>query len=248
MNQQMSFLSTEELDAMQGMSVANTGVEVEPQISNELDLLEQVVKSTKEESVMNEVKEKLVLAVAGKPTNGTIFPHEEKLVWKDMQRVIHEMVRNMSEQGGYRLLIPVWNKFDLEFLNAGEKFGVPVTFVLPMESWGNTRLPKFQTDRIIRMKNKPGNTIHIHEGKSFTERVHEAIRMSDMVIGLHGSVGLEQFFPTMNEAKAEGCRIEAFPINRMKYHTEEQAVAFEQSKVENSALAQQDVSSVLQFD
>lgn len=196
---------------------------------------------------INQSTEKLVVPIAGAPTNGTIFPKEEKMVWKETKRVIHEMVQSMASQGGYRLVIPVWNKFDLEFLRAGEKFGVPVLFVIPFKTWGESRLPKFQTDLVKRMKSNPSTRIHIYKGGSFTERVHGAVEQADIVIGFHNTQGLEQFYPAISKAKQRGARVETFPINRMKFHTEEQAQQLLQTQADNSVLEQQDVDSILEF-
>ena len=191
--------------------------------------------------------EKLIVPVAGAPTNDTIFPKEEKMVWKEIKRVIHEMVQSMGEQGGYRMVIPIWNKFDLEFLRASEKYGVPVLFVIPFATWGESRLPKFQTDLVKRMKANPKNRVHIYKGGSFTERVHGAIKEADMVIGFHGTSGLEQFYSAITEAKQRGARVEMFPVNRMQFTTEQQAQELLQTQADNSAVAHQDVDSVLEF-
>lgn len=226
---QMSFISEEELNRMETGNLHDNNF--------------GPVKVEENRSELASDQEKLMVAVAGEPTNGTIFPKEEKLVWKEMCRVIHKVVENMSTSN-YRLLVPVWNKFDLEFLRAAEKFNVPVTFVLPFSTWGNTSLPKFQTDLVIRMKNRKSTKIHIHKGKSFTERVHESILRADLVIGLHETKGLEDFFPTINHSKA---RAEKFPVDAMQFTTEEQALALQQNMVDNSDLAQQDGMSVLGF-
>ena len=237
----MNLLSNEELSNLTNPTNTANIVYVERHNQEENTMQNQVTATP-----INHT-EKLVMPIAGAPTNGTIFPKEEKMVWKEIKRVIHEMVQSMANQGGYRLVIPVWNKFDLEFLRAGEKFGVPVLFVIPFKTWGESRLPKFQTDLVKRMKANPSTRIHIYKGGSFTERVHGAVKQADMVIGFHNTQGLEQFYPAISEAKQRGARVEQFPINRMKFHTEEQAQQLLQTQADNSVLAQQDVDSVLEF-
>lgn len=191
------------------------------------------------------VNTKLVVPVAGNPQDGTNLPREEKAVWKEMCRVIHEMVQNMAEQGGYRLLIPVWNKFDLEFLRAAEKHGVPVTFVLPFDTWGDTKLPKFQTDLVKRMKRKEGNSIAVHEGKSFTERVHVAIAQADIIVALPGTAEVEQFYPTMQNASGHSF---GFPFERMAFRTEEEAAALAVEENEDSILLEESAQMILGLD
>ena len=191
------------------------------------------------------VNTKLVVPVAGNPLDGTNLPREEKAVWREMCRVIHEMVQNMAEQGGYRLLIPIWNKFDLEFLRAAEKYGVPVTFVLPFDSWGDTKLPKFQTDLVKRMKRKEGNSVIVHEGKNFTERVHVAIDKADLIVALPGTSGVEQFYPTMQKVSGHSF---AFPFERMAFRTEEEAAALAAEKNEDSVLLEDSAQMILGLD
>lgn len=188
---------------------------------------------------------KLVVPVAGNPLDGTNLPREEKAVWREMCRVIHEMVKNMSEQGGYRLLIPVWNKFDLEFLRAAEKHGVPVTFVIPFDTWGDTKLPKFQTDLVKRMKRKEGNLVLVHEGKSFTERVHVSVAKANIIVALPGTSGVEQFYPTMQNSAGHSF---AFPFERMAFRTEEEAAALAAEENENSVLLEDSVQTILGLD
>ena len=238
----MNLLSEQELNNLTNLANTTNTVYIERH-NQEENTVQKPITATP----INNHSEKLVVPIAGAPTNGTIFPKEEKMVWKEIKRVIHDMVQSMSEQGGYRLVIPVWNKFDLEFLRAGEKFGVPVLFVIPFKTWGESRLPKFQTDLVKRMKANPSTRIHIYKGGSFTERVHGAVEQADMVIGFHKTQGLEQFYPAISNAKQRGARVETFPINRMKFHTEEQAQQLLQTQADNSALAQQDVDSVLEF-
>lgn len=188
---------------------------------------EEVVQSKQE-------RPNLVMPIAGDPTNGTSFPKEEKLVWSEMKRVINEMVENMAEHGNFRLLIPIWNKYDLEFLRCAEKNNVPVTFVLPTKSWGESQLPKFQTDLVIRMKARKENKVFIHRGKSFTERVEQGIKVADLIIGLDNGVGLEQFYNVMNESNGV---IKPFPMNRMKFVTEEEGKALQVQQVQSSNIA-----------
>ena len=188
---------------------------------------------------------KLVAPVAGNPLDGTNLPREEKAVWREMCRVIHEMVQNMAEQGGYRLLIPIWNKFDLEFLRAAEKHGVPVTFILPFDTWGDTKLPKFQTDLVKRMKRKEGNSVVVHEGKSFTERVHVAISKADLIVALPGTSGVEQFYPTMQNVAGHSF---AFPFERMAFRTEEEAAALAAEENEDSVLLEESAQTILGLD
>lgn len=188
---------------------------------------------------------KLVVPVAGNPQNGTNLPREEKAVWKEMCRVIDEMVQNMAEQGGYRLLIPIWNKFDLEFLRAAEKHGVPVTFVIPFDTWGDTKLPKFQTDLVKRMKRKEGNSILVHEGKSFTERVHVAIAQANIIVALPGTAEVEQFYPTMQNAAGHSF---GFPFERMAFRTEEEASALAVEENEDSVLLEESAQMILGLD
>lgn len=188
---------------------------------------------------------KLVAPVAGNPLDGTNLPREEKAVWREMCRVIHEMVQNMAEQGGYRLLIPIWNKFDLEFLRAAEKHGVPVTFILPFDTWGDTKLPKFQTDLVKRMKRKEGNSVVVHEGKSFTERVHVAISKANLIVALPGTSGVEQFYPTMQNVAGHSF---AFPFERMAFRTEEEAAALAAEENEDSVLLEESAQTILGLD
>lgn len=188
---------------------------------------------------------KLVAPVAGNPLDGTNLPREEKAVWREMCRVIHEMVQNMAEQGGYRLLIPIWNKFDLEFLRAAEKHGVPVTFILPFDTWGDTKLPKFQTDLVKRMKRKEGNSVIVHEGKNFTERVHVAISKADLIVALPGTSGVEQFYPTMQNVAGHSF---AFPFERMAFRTEEEAAALAVEQNEDSVLLEESAQTILGLD
>lgn len=188
---------------------------------------------------------KLVAPVAGNPLDGTNLPREEKAVWREMCRVIHEMVQNMAEQGGYRLLIPIWNKFDLEFLRAAEKHGVPVTFILPFDTWGDTKLPKFQTDLVKRMKRKEGNSVIVHEGKNFTERVHAAIDKADLIVALPGTSGVEQFYPTMQNVPGHSF---AFPFERMAFRTEEEAAALAAEENEDSVLLEDSAQMILGLD
>lgn len=191
------------------------------------------------------VNVKLVAPVAGNPLDGTNLPREEKAVWREMCRVIHEMVQNMAEQGGYRLLIPIWNKYDLEFLRAAEKHGVPVTFILPFDTWGDTKLPKFQTDLVKRMKRKEGNSVVVHEGKSFTERVHVAIAKADLIVALPGTSGVEQFYPTMQKVSGHSF---AFPFERMAFRTEEEAAALAAEENEDSILLEDSAQMILELD
>lgn len=184
----------------------------------------------------------LVLPIAGKPTNGTVFPKEEKLVWKEMKRVIHGMVKNMSTTQDFRLVIPVWNKFDLEFLRASEIYGVPVTFILPYKTWGESRLPKFQTDLIIRMKQNSHNEVVIYKGKTFSDRVRHASLVADLIIGLDNREGMEQFYHSISQSDAE---TRPFPLNRMKYHTEEEGIEYLNKMSEESGINEMDINEVL---
>lgn len=233
---QLTFMSPEDLANLESSPAFQD-------IEQNIQATESVKESAKkEQSVKSE--HTLVLPLAGNPVNGTILPKEEKLVWSEYKRIIAELVRKLAEKGGYELIIPVRNKFDLEWLRSAEKNNLPVTFILPYQSWGDSKLPKFQTDLVRRMKNRSQNTIVIHKDTSFTGRVHQAIKDADFVIGLNESHEIEQFFGTINES---GVKVRPFPIELMKYTTEEEAIEYEQSQVEASSIATADTSDVLKF-
>lgn len=219
MNVQTEYQKAKEMNRI--MSLSNMPYGLEDPVAEDVNVKTEEVSGKVVSTETGEISRPyLVLPIAGEPTNGTIFPKEEKFVWEEIKRVIDKMVENMANKGNFRLLIPIWNKYDLEFLRSAEKHNVPVTFVLPTQSWGEVQLPKFQTDLVIRMKSRKHNKVVVHRGKNIVERVEQSIKVADLIIGLDNGVNMQQFYNTINNSNAVA---KPFPLDKMNFTSEEEA-------------------------
>lgn len=237
MNIATEYAQAKEINRM--MNQANAPYGIEDPVKEDVNVkVDEVVEVRAEEIA----RPHLVLPIAGQPENGTEFPKEEKLVWGEIKRVIDETVENMAKQGNFRLLIPIWNKFDLEYLRSAEKHNVPVTFILPSQSWGESRLPKFQTDLVVRMKSRKENKVVVHRDKNYAERVHQAVKVADLILGLDNGNGMQQFYETIKNSNAV---VKPFPMNRMRFTSEEEGKAIQIEETETSALATMTMEQML---
>lgn len=221
------------------MNQANAPYGIQDPVKEDVNVKVEEVVEVKAEEIS---RPHLVLPIAGQPQNGTEFPKEERMVWTEIKRVIDETVENMAKQGNFRLLIPVWNKFDLEYLRSAERHNVPVTFVLPSQSWGESRLPQFQTDLVVRMKARKENKVVVHRGKNYSERVHQSIKVADLILGLDNGNGMQQFYETIRNSNAVA---KPFPLNRMKFTSEEEGKALQAQETETSEYATMSMDEML---
>ena len=165
--------------------------------------------------------------LSGRPKNGTLLPREEKLVWREMVRVLREDLEHQVFKNG-TFLIPIYNKFDLYALSVAEKNHVPVEYYLPTDRWGTEKLPQHQLYLIQRMQGAR------HVCGNSTQRMIDMIRDADYVYLLPDTDGVERFLPYL-----EGKSVRVFPTDRMRYFTEEDGAALYEQLRANTAIHMQ---------
>lgn len=175
-----------------------------------------------------------VAVVSGRPADGTLLPKVEKYVWQELKRVLTEDMAIFKEKQ-VEFLIPIYNKFDLEVLRICEHYDIKVTYYLPNPEWGTEVLPKHQIDLIRRMR----KNVWIVPG-SYTDRINRMIRDSDMVYVLPQTKGVEQFAEELSSKP-----FYLFPVNKMRYTTEEEAHAFLAQSIQSKKPSQSDIDAIM---
>ena len=156
----------------------------------------------------------LKLAVlGGRAQDGTILPRSEKELWRELKRVLESEVERISPLFPYvEFLIPLYSKFDIEFLRLIESYNRPVTFYVPSEDWGLSRLPRHQTALIERIDN---SRIVI---PSHTGRIHQMLDDADILYFLDNTKDVDYF-----KEKIASIKTIYFPEDEMRFKTEEEA-------------------------
>lgn len=167
-----------------------------------------------------------VAILSGRPADGTLLPKQEKHVWKEIQRVLKDDLSNLGE--GFEYLIPIYNKFDLEALRIADKNGNKVTYYLPNEDWGKSKLPAFQINLVSKMRNS--GTEVIVPG-SMMARIYKMIEDADVVYFLDETDGFERFKDALSK-KA----VMSFSKDKMLYKTEEEAIAYHEKLKETTPI------------
>lgn len=165
--------------------------------------------------------------IGGRPEDGTILPRQEKEVWKEVKRVLSEDIVAISKLfPAVEFLIPLYSKFDIEFLREIKKYDRPVTFYVPSEDWGLSRLPKHQTTLI---KSIDANRIIIPNS---TERLRQMLSDASIIYCMKNTKDINYF-----EDLIESKNTLYFPEHKMRFKTESEAEAyFSESLVENTDL------------
>lgn len=176
--------------------------------------------------------------LAGQPTDGTVFPKEEKYVWKELIRVMKQDLSIVDER--FEFIIPIFNKFDIEVLriieqlNAGRMSdGLPeikTTYYLPTITWGTRALPQHQLDLIRRMRTQSEQRIVSGGNMS---RINQMIKDADVMYILGESAGMDSF---SSQLKNKICW--NVSTKNMRYQTEEDAKAFHSKHEQNITKSQ----------
>lgn len=152
--------------------------------------------------------------LGGRAQDGTILPSSEKELWRELNRVLNEHIKEISPLFPYvEFLFPLYSKFDIEFLRKVEKYNRPVTFYVPNENWGLSRLPRHQTALIERIE---ANRVIV---PSHTGRIHRMLEDADIVYFLDNTKDINYF-----KEKITSIRTIYFPEERMKFKSESEFI------------------------
>lgn len=151
--------------------------------------------------------------VGPRPKDGSLLTKKDGKVWNELKTVLAKDLES-SEWNHCTFLIPIYSKFDIEILRICEQKGRKVEFYLPNPEWGKTKLPRHNLLLIERMSASP---THVFNGAA--ERMNKMIEDSDGLYCLRSNINFGPLEPAM-----KGVPQRDFPIQNMRYTTEEEAM------------------------